>query len=394
MLRAVTKVLTGSLILLTLGSCVTSHVERINFSDVPPTQRQMLALLRSGDFALLDERYGAIQDGYESHSISDEGLRAAFRVFYLTDPALAPSFDSWVERSPNSYVAHLARGIYFNKIGIERRGGDSIEQTSAEQLRGMEEAFEIATGELQKSLSLTRRPILSYLYWIEISRYVGSQQDTGMLFDRAIKLDPHSVILREMYMTALQTAWGGSQDAMLRFLESCRAAGLSAAHLRILEGVIASDRAWVEYYQKEDYEAAAKDYVKAYELSSDAGCLRCAADAYQSAGDYSGAIDTFSRLLSNDPNDADALYRRGWLYMNHQRQQDGVADFQRLTALGDPRGELALARLYLTGNAVPEDRAKGLEMLHAAADQDYLPAKSLLELVNQNEFPPPSPHGK
>jgi tetratricopeptide (TPR) repeat protein len=351
----------------------------------------MLALLTSGDVVHLDEQYGAIQHAYESNAISDEELRAPFRVFYLTDPALAPNFDAWVERSPNSYVAHLARGIYYNKVGIDRRGGASTEETSAEQLRGMKEAFKIATDELQKSLSLTKRPILSYLYRIEISRYIGNQQDTRTLFDRSIKLDPHSVILREMYMTALQTAWGGSQDAMLTFLESCRAAGLAEARLRILEGIIASDRAWVEYYQKEDYEAAAKDYVKAYELSSDAGCLRCAADAYQSAGDYSGAIDTFSRLLANDPNDADALYRRGWLYMNHQRQQDGVADFQRLTELGDPRGELALARLYLTGNSVPKDRAKGLEMLHAAADQDYLPAKSLLELVNQNIFPLPSP---
>jgi tetratricopeptide (TPR) repeat protein len=355
-----------------------------------PTQQEMLELLGAGNYAELDRRYGAIQRAYESQAISDEELRASFRVFYLTDPALALKYDAWVSGLPRSYVAHLARGIYYDFVGAERRGGGSVEETSAEQFRGMEEAFAIATEDLRISLSLTQKPLLSYLYWIEISRYAGSQGDTDALFERALRVDPRTVIVREMYMVALQTKWGGGQEAMHRFLDSCREAGLSDAHLRRLESVIAEDRAWIEYFQQQNYSAAAQDYIQAYELSGGIGCLHCAADAFLAAGDFGSAIDTYSRSLSIDPEDAYALYRRGWLYMNHQRAADGVADFQRAANLGDPRGEESLARLFLTGNSVPEDRARGLELLEAAADQGYLPAQRLLVQVKENIFPLPA----
>jgi tetratricopeptide (TPR) repeat protein len=312
-------------------------------------------------------------------------------VFYLTDPALASQYDAWVEHSSRKYVAHLARGIYYDFLGVERRGGESVEETSAEQFRRMHEAFAIATAEFKTSLSLTGRPILTYLYWIKIDRYVGNPEEARALFDSAMKIDPQSSILREMYMMSLSTQWGGSQEAMRDFLDSSRQAGLSAAHLRVLQSAMVADRAWIELFQQNDYGAAAHDYLEAYSLNGDAGCLTCAAEAFLQAGDYGNAIDTYSRLLAIKPDDTDAMHRQGWVYVWHSGTPErGISDFQRAADLGDPQGNVDLARLYLTGKAVAYDRAHAISLLQPAAEQGYVPARQLLDMVNENAFSNPS----
>src|SRR5262245_51936047 len=82
-------------------------------APVYPTKVETRQLLQTGHFDLLDQRYGEIQTEYDNGVISDVDLRAAFRTFYDPDPALERWFEAWTKHSPNSYVAHLARGIYY-----------------------------------------------------------------------------------------------------------------------------------------------------------------------------------------------------------------------------------------------------------------------------------------
>ncbi len=375
-------------LLLLIASCSAPRQDSRPALLVAPTQSQMLALLNSGDFAELDRLYGTLQHEYETRSISDGDLRASFRVFYLTDPALAHQYDAWVRHSPNSYVAHLARGIYYDFLGADRRGEASAGETSAEQFQGMYEAFAVAVADFKLSMSLTRRPILTYLYRLRIDRYVGNQSEAREVFEDAMRIDPHSFIVREMYMMALSTQWGGSQDAMKQFLEASREAGLSDVHLRVLESAIVADQAWIELFEHKDYAAAARAYLHAYEIDGESGCLRCAAEAFLQAEDYGKAIDTYSRLLAAKPNDTDAMHRRGWVFIWHSATpQAGIADFQRAADLGDPQGNVDLAHVYLTGKTVPPDRDHATELLKPAVAAGYAPAKNLLDLINLNAFP-------
>jgi tetratricopeptide (TPR) repeat protein len=383
-------------LLLLIASCGAQRV-RPATSEIPAalTQAQMLALLKSGDFLELDRRYELLQNAYEAHAISDEALRTSFRVFYLTDAALASQYDAWVQHSSHSYVAHLARGIYYDFLGEERRGGGSVEETSAGQFRSMHEAFAIATADFKTSLSLTRRPILTYLYWIKIDRYVGNEVEARTWFDSAMKIDPQSFIVREMYMMSLSTQWGGSQEAMRGFLDNSRQAGLSEVHLRALQGAIVADRAWIELFEQNNYEAAAHDYLEAYNLDGEAGCLKCAAESFLKASDYRNAIDTYSRLLAIKPDDTDAMHRQGWIYVWHSGTPErGIADFQRAADLGNPQGNVDLARLYLTGKSVPYDRAHAISLLQPAAKQGYEPARQLLDMVNENAYSNPGMNSK
>jgi tetratricopeptide (TPR) repeat protein len=391
MFRDLRRTLSVGLLLLIVSCGAPRPKPPTTEMPVAPTQPQMLALLKSGDYLELDRRYEALQSAYEAHAISDEVLRASFRVFYLTDPALAAQYDVWVAHSSHTYVAHLARGIYYDFLGVDRRGEASVEETSAEQFQGMHDAFAVAIAEFKTSLHLTQRPILTYLYWIKIDRYVGDQEEARTLFDSAMKIDPQSSIMREMYIMSLSTQWGGSQEAMRGFLDSSRRAGLSEAHLRVLQSAVLADRAWVELFQQKDYEAAANDYLAANNLDPNTACLTCAAESFLQASDYSNAIATYSRMLATEPNDTKALHRQGWLYVWHSGTPEaGIADFQRAADLGDPQGNVDLARLYLTAKAVPYDRAHAITLLQTAATDGYAPAQDLLDAVNDNLFPNPT----
>jgi hypothetical protein len=80
-----------------------------------------IELLRAGQFEMLDSKFGSLQASYERGTLDDEDLRAAFRVFYDTRASLAPIYESWTSKFPRSYVAHLARGIYYKNepVSIE-----------------------------------------------------------------------------------------------------------------------------------------------------------------------------------------------------------------------------------------------------------------------------------
>src|SRR5882757_5430793 len=92
---------------LMLGPCSKS------FGATPSGSNKALALLKAESFEELERTFSGVQRSYKMGAITDEDLRAAFRVFYSTDPSLERYYDLWVTSHPQSYVAHLARGIYF-----------------------------------------------------------------------------------------------------------------------------------------------------------------------------------------------------------------------------------------------------------------------------------------
>jgi hypothetical protein len=119
-------------------------------------------------YSELDKRLTLIQQAYERGTINDEQLREVFRSFYFTTPSLASNFDEWVGQFPRSYVAHLARGIYYKKIGQEARGGATASETSPEQFQAMEQALARASADFEQSLSLDPKPMLTYMQGVQI----------------------------------------------------------------------------------------------------------------------------------------------------------------------------------------------------------------------------------
>ena len=364
-----------------------------------PSESEAIEMLGRGQFTELDRRYSDIQAAYKSGSISDEELRAAFRVFYTTNGALEAKYDAWIQQLPQSYVAHLARGIYHKKVGQERRGGKFIGETTQAQLQGMEEAFGRASEDFKLSYSLDDKPILSYLHAIDISSSAGDAQESRRLLDLSIKLDPKNFIVREKYMGSLQTRWGGSVSEMREFLAECRNARLSTSHLRALEALVIGDEGWTQRYQAGNLDAAAQAYLEAAKMAPTGACGPCgpvsqAADAFFDDGRFLEARPLYSKVLEADPKSVHALDRRGFSELQEGAGEAAIADFTRAADLGDAYAMDILGKIYLLGTSVPQDRDRAIMWLQKAAALGYAPSIGLLPLaLNRDLKPLPLPGG-
>jgi hypothetical protein len=214
-------------------------------ASAPPSNSQTSSTLRSQQYQQLDSRYSAIQRRFENGELTGDELRAEFREFYPTDADLAPKFDAWVAQFPMSYVARVARGIYYKKVGFEARGTNYIKDTSQSQIDAMTAAFEKSVADLRDSLNMDPKPFLSYFHLLDIGMSVGAKENLRALFDRAIALDPSSYAVRLKYMVTLEPRWGGSMDEMQSFYAECQRAGLNDAQNKELQGMLAQEQAWL-----------------------------------------------------------------------------------------------------------------------------------------------------
>jgi TPR repeat protein len=357
---------------------------------IPPESNVATALLSARHFDELDRRYGALQQQYEDHQIPDEDLRAAFRAFYATDPGLAGDYDAWVQHSPKSYVAHLAKGIYYKMVGLERRGGGFMSETSDLQLGGMEAAFVVAERELTASLSLDKKPLLTYLHLIDIYVQMSDGSEARKLIDAADSIDPGNFVVREKYMGSLQTRRGGSIAQMRDFLRECKSAKLSVAHLKQLEALVIEDEAWVHRYQDADVKAAVRDYRKAAAMNPVHNCEPCgplmqAADTWFDAEKYTEAVKAYSKVLRLDPDSVHALGQRGFSELQLKQAKQALQDLQHAADLNDAYAQVLLAQVYLAGESVPADRDEAIGLLENAAAQGDADAKTLLPIaMNRN----------
>jgi tetratricopeptide (TPR) repeat protein len=316
----------------------------------PLTISKTQELLSSGNFATIERRFSNMQTDYDNGAITDVNLRAAFEVFEPTNPALAAHYDAWISAYPRSYVAYLARGIYYENIGEESRGTNQIDETSAEQLQGMERAFRKASTDFKNSVELDPRPILAYLHAMTIARYLGDDVQARVLLDLSIKVDPRNFIVRENYMGTLEPRWGGSVERMYAFLRESRKAGLSPVQLNALKAIILADQAQIHWLARE-YPAAEHDYRAAIGLGAN-GCLKCYADVLLEDDKDQKLIPVLSKILSKQPGDIPSLQMRAHAYWRLGKMHEALADFTTAAAFGDPYAENELGRFNATG--IPE----------------------------------------
>ncbi len=360
-------------------------------SPAIPTKTETAVLLAGDNFAELEARYGALQQGYKHKELSGERLRDAFRGFYATDASFAPHYAAWVKAWPTSYIAHLARGIYYKKVGLESRGGGFIAETNEQQLAGMKSAFDVADGEFRESLKLDDKPLLTYLHSIDVRNAAGDHDGVRSLLDQSISIDSKNVIVRQKYMSYLETRWGGSTTEMQAFLNECRQAQLAPADMNILEAMVFEDSAWVHRYREANVDAAVRDYRKAGRLTPfDPDCLTCG--PYEEAGDtlykakrIEEALQLYSEALKANPNSIHALYNRGYIDLQLNHFKEAVPDFRSAANLGDVDSQETLGRMYLLGDKIPRDLDKAIVLLAKAADQGDSVAQHLLVTAQESK---------
>ena len=355
---------------------------------VAPTlaaQMDASSLLRAGRFQELDDHYSAVQGQFDAGKISGDELRNEFRSFYPTDRDLEATLDGWVRAFPKSYVARLARAIYYKRVGFEERGGEYISKTSAERIRNMDSALGKAIRDFGASMEMESKPYLSYFYVLDISNQYAGVPYTRQLYEKAVALSPTSFGLRLKFMSALEAKWGGSLQEMRAFMEECRNAHLSDPQLHQLQAMVYEDEGWEDVNYRNDLIGAEVAYRKALEQAANE-CETCVhADTalilvLMKLGKYGDAISYLNSYLRTHPRNLWALANRGMSYMQSGNPREAIADWNLAAAAGDDYSQYHLGMAYVTG--IPEileaDTTIGFEWLRKSADQGNADAKRSL----------------
>lgn len=351
-------------------------------------------LLTRGQFAAMDKRFGDLQSAYVAGKLPEEDLRNAFRVFYDTDAALDDAYANWVKQSPKSYVAHLARGIHYKFVGIERRGDGWARDTSAEQWAGQKAANKVAAEEFTTSLKLDNKPILTYLHSIDVYADSGDRAAGRRLLEQAIAISPRTFIVRLKYLGTLETKWGGSTEEMRAFVESCRSAGLTQSQMAQLNGMVKEDEGWVRQYHEKNLNGAAESYKQAALLSPERNCVECEpgykrAALLQETGKHESAIAAITQVLKQHPDSNSALTLRVYSYQALGKHKEARIDITQLASLGDESAQLYLGQTSLARSDMPPDFDDAIKWLTLAANQGNVEAKSLLKLARDLKSRPP-----
>jgi TPR repeat protein len=328
-------------------------------------------LARIGNYTVLDEKLSAVQTRYERGDLSETDLRDSFNAFRDTRSDLSENLRAWTRQMPASYVAHLSSGIYYITQALRARGDKYAADTSPNAFAEMKRLFAIAAAEMNASLDLTKQPLLTHLYALDVSTFVGSKGDSRRVLDAGLKSAPSSVLLRERYMKTLVTRWGGGPDVMLAFLKECERSRLPAPAMSRLQALVLGDQAWVAQVKEEEPLKAAELYLRAFELTSDIGCAVCAAGAYMDANEYALAVEAFDKADRTQPLDAQNLYLRGMSLIYANKRARARSDLEKSADMGYAPGQFALGQALSLGNFGAPETALGTAWIRKAASQGY-----------------------
>jgi tetratricopeptide (TPR) repeat protein len=342
-------------------------------------------LLRQGKFQQLDSEFSTVQQRFERGEITGDEARNAFRAFYPIAPDLAQKYDEWVTAFPKSYVARLARAIYYKERGSEERGGKYMAETSQTQIDMMNSSFGKAIKNFGDSIPMNPKPFLSYLHMLDIGRQYVPAAYSRVLYDHAVALDPASVAVRQKFMLTLSTKWGGSLDSMQKFLEECRAAKLPAAQFRQLESMVYEDEGW-ERENDGDHAAAELAYRRAISLNPP-DCTSCIISSLVSVlieeRKFADSLSYLNEYLKAKPGDVWALSNRGLAFFESGNPSGAFDDWSLSASGGDAFSQNRLGVLYMTGipGHLTPDFNVGIEWLKKAAAQGNKDAQRNLPLA-------------
>lgn len=354
-----------------------------------------LELLKTGKYAELDAQLNGIQSAYEQGKTDDIAVLAAFRAFYQPDASLEPYFVEWRKRYPNSYAVHLALGIYYKYQGREARGGAWASETSSGRFASMELAFASAVPELNKSLTLTKKPEVTYVHLIDIAAHEGDRDAADAELAAGNRADPHNFIVRMKYMEMLQPRWLGREGDMQAFYQRCKADGLNQVQLDFLQAEILENDAFDRDDNGIEDVVTRDDYAKAIALiaphptwlpSRLYGILltRASSLSFQ-LEDYKSAFKYADLGLKVVPDSAELFQLRGVSQLKTGPQQQAIADLQRAADLGSAWSQVYIGTLYAKGEGVVRDYGKARVLFEAAAKQGSQDAVQDLKVLDSLE---------
>jgi tetratricopeptide (TPR) repeat protein len=313
-----------------------------------PDRLLIISLLENRDFDALDRLLNVLQDNAEKDIANEIYATFAFETFQEFEPDHESILNRWMAGNPQSYAARLAAGEYFYHLGTIKRGGSRADETSPEQFREMNAAFDRAIRHVKEAISLRPTLIEGYYLLAQIAMFRGEEHTERELVQQALKISPASFRIRRSYMQALLPRWGGSHEAMEVFAADSQIHGDRNPRLKSLRGLVAWDLGKIAVSQK-DYGLAVRYFSKALEAGEYATFYADRADAHIKMKDYGKALADANAALALYPQSPSVLADRARAFSGLGRFEEAAADLEAAAKLNPAEKSLASIRDWLAG---------------------------------------------
>lgn len=310
----------------------------------PRDRASLLALLDRGDYGRLDAYLLDLQAGYERGELTEAQLENAFAAFASANPDLQPRLNSWIERSPHSFAARLARSTYYLHLGRIGLGNGPQGIAAAPARDPSRDYLSLAREDAQAAIA--RQPSLGIAHaaLIDIAMAENAANRADQWFERGRDADPGSVTLWRSYFLSLRP-WRrpnqNPEDLMAKLddlVQDLRDSPQGSPELAALHGFHAYLTAELLRRQRRHGQAD-RYYRDALAAGSDWVYLRGAGINALQSDNVVAAVRYFSQALARRPQDPGLLDWRARALMSLGNHEAGLANWALAVSLdaGNPR---------------------------------------------------------
>jgi tetratricopeptide (TPR) repeat protein len=298
------------------------------FADEKTDTRLML-LLHSKDFNALDTELNAVISGYSLDFTRERELDLALDTFYRADPSLEPLFTEWVSVSQRSSAAYLSRGIFYSALGWAKRGTKYYNDSTKEQLDGMQYYFGKAFDDLENAKKLNNKLLHALCYEMEILMNFGDRESVKALKDSALRINPYSVTARWYYISSILPRWGGSIDQIKSEVALAKPFYSKNPALKIFDGRVSAELGDQAYFSN-NYAQAIQYYSDALRYGNHWYYNKQRGEVYSNMKEYALSNKDLDIAIELRPNYPRAYYMRGINYYQLGDMKKSIDDFSNM----------------------------------------------------------------
>jgi len=297
----------------------------------PPLSRIAATLAAPDGAAQLDREYAQLLAAHYRDPAHGEVLFDAYQDFGTANGQRLAAL--WLEKSPQSAFAMMAKGRAAFATAGTARGTDFIDKTSNKQINGMDAQLAIAVPLLKAALAKEPRLSPACVDLMQASAMVGDGNGHAEAAKHCMAVDPLSWYVNEAWMRGYDPRWGGSFGAMDRAIDEIRTRVPANPALGALLAKSIGLRVFLGRDWNSDLTGIAKVLDHAAVTAPDPFYIGQAGIAAKQAKNNPKALAYLSQALRFAPNYSLFLVERGELRKTMGDRAGALADLHRAMAL-------------------------------------------------------------
>ncbi len=180
--------------------------------------------LRAHHFEAIEQQFAAVEADFQAGRASEFDLTDAWKAFYPGPGRedMGRGLAAWLRERPGSWVAAVAFGTYWRKMGEAVRGQGYGQGVAPDAQHQMLLDLELAKPQLWRALELNPRSWMAMLNLMNIAQFENDDALADKVLALSTRAYPHTLVIRARYLTHLTPRWGGSDAAMDAFMTTTR----------------------------------------------------------------------------------------------------------------------------------------------------------------------------